>query len=394
MTVTTPLARAAMTNDADWRTALERALLAINGVRPDLLFVFASYHHAEGYPELLQELWRRTRVPHLIGCSGVGIIGVERELERQPALSILALTLPGGKIATARFTQQMIDAAPDGADWPLRTGIAPDEVNGWLVFADPFRLDGDAFLAALAGAYPDAPIVGGFASPGPSDRQVSLFLNGKHHAEGAVGIAIGGAFELLPVVSQGCDPIGEAWTITGAQAHWVETISNRPAVQVLAETLNALPEEIRTRAQRNLLIGIAADEYRSEFLRGDFLIRNLIGVDQSGGAIAVGTATRVGQTVQFQMRDAATADLDLSLHLEQARLQLNRRAPVAALLCSCNGRGEGLFGQPHHDALAVSRKLGPLPLTGLFCAGEIGPIQGKSFVHGFTASLALIVPTT
>jgi small ligand-binding sensory domain FIST len=343
---------------------------------------------------MLHETKQRLPAPIVIGCSGVGIVGMERELERQPALALLGLSLPGAKLATVRLTAESIDSAQDAARWAHEMGVDPADVSGWLVFADPFRLDGDGLLDRLSAAYPNAQIVGGFASPGPDDRRTWLFLNGELHQDGAVALAIGGAYELIPIVSQGCDPIGEAWTITGVQAHWIETISNRPAVQVLAETLNALPEEIRARAQRNLLVGLAADEYRTEFLRGDYLIRNIIGIDQSSGAIAVGTIPRIGQTVQFQMRDAATADLDLSLHLDQARLQLNRRTAVAGLLCTCNGRGEGLFGQPHHDALAISRKLGALPLAGLFCAGEIGPVAGRSVVHGFTASLALIVPTT
>lgn len=388
MTSQTPLARAALTNDADWELSLDRALVSLTGIEPDVLFVFASHHHADYYGEILQMAGRRLPAKAVIGCSGVGIAGMERELEHQPALALLALALPGAKIATARFTQQSFDSP----DWPLQTGIDPADANGWLILADPFRLDGDAMVDAFAAAYPGAQIVGGFASPSPADRRTWLFLNGEIYQDGAVALAIGGPYDLLPIVSQGCDPIGEPWTITSVQAHWIETISNRPAVQVLAETLNALPAELRARAQRNLLVGLAVDEYRSDFLRGDFLIRNLIGLDQESGAIAVGTLPRVGQTIQFQMRDAATADLDLSLHLEQGRLQLNRRSPIAGLLFTCNGRGAGLFGQPHHDALAIARKFGGLPLAGLFCAGEFGPVAGRTAVHGFTASLALIVP--
>ena len=393
MTVTVPLARAALADDAVWEVALDRALTALESPALDALILFASYHHAPSFPELLHAARQRTGARCLIGCSGVGIIGTDRELERQPALALLALSLPGANLATARFTHDMLASAPDGTGWAGWTGVAPADVKGWLIFADPFRTDGDALLTALSSAYPNAVLSGGFASPGLDDRRVALFLDGESYPDGAVGLAIGGDYELLPMVSQGCDPIGETWTITGAQAQWIETISNRPALQVLADTLNGLPEEIRTRAQRNLLVGLAADEYRSEFLRGDFLVRNLIGVDQSSGAIAVGGMPRVGQTIQFQMRDAATADLDLSLHLDETRQKLTRRTPVAGILCSCNGRGEGLFGQPHHDAAAIGRKLGTLPLAGLLCAGEIGPVAGRCAVHGFTASLALIVPS-
>ncbi len=388
-----PAARAAITNDPDWRIALPRALSTLAGVSADAVLLFASYHHSAGFAEILQEVRRQTGTPILVGCSGMGIVGMDRELENQPALAVLKLSIPGAALSAVRLTQGMIDADPEGADLNHRLGARPEDVSGWLLFADPFRIDGDGLVAALSKAYPGAPIVGGFASPGPEDRRTWIFLNGELYSDGAVGLAIGGGYDLIPVVSQGCDPIGEAWTVTGTQAQWIDTISNRPSIDVLAETLGGLPEDIRERAQRNLLIGLAVDEYRHEFLRGDFLIRNLIGIDQGGGAIAVGTVPRIGQTVQFQMRDAATADLDLSLHLEHTRLELAGRTPVAAVLCTCNGRGAGLFGTPHHDAVLINKKLGGIPLAGLFCSGEIGPIGSQSYVHGFTASLALIVPS-
>lgn len=392
MTDTMPIARAAITLDADWRVSLDRALNEFAGVQPSALLLFASHHHAEGFPELVAEVARRTAAPIVIGCSAIGVIGMDREVERTSGVSLLALSLPQHALSAARITQGMLDAAPDGDGLAQRIGIPKSDVGGWLVFADPYRIDGDAMITALSGAYPGTTILGGFASPGPSDRRTWVFLNGECYTEGGVALGIGGGFEIVPVVSQGCDPIGEPWTVTSVQSHWIETISNRPALQILVETLNALPDDIRERAKRNLLIGVAADEYRHEFLRGDFLVRNLVGIDQASGAIAIGAVPRVGQTVQFQMRDAATADLDLNLLLEQAKLTLNGRRPVAGILCTCNGRGDGLFGTPHHDAQAIGRKLGGIPLAGLFCAGEIGPIGPRTFVHGFTACLGLIVP--
>ena len=163
---------------------------------------------------------------------------------------------------------------------------------------------------------------------------------------------------------------------------------------MLVETLNALPDYIQTRAQQNLLVGIAANEYRHDFRRGDFLVRNIDGIDRNNGAIAIRAMPRIGQTIQFQMRDAATSDLDLTVMLDDLKTTLQGRKPIAAILNSCNGRGVNLFGASHHDAAAVGKKLGPLPLAGLFCAGEIGPIGGTgggTFLHGFTASLGVIV---
>jgi len=294
-------------------------------------------------------------------------------------------------VRAVRFSQETVERSRETAAWHRGTGIGPEGFNGWLVFADPFHLDAEGLIAGLAGAYPGVPVVGGLASPGPLDRRTWVFFNGEVYGDGAVGLAIGGEYGLVPIVSQGSEPIGQTWTITGVQDHWIETISNRPAVDVLVETLSELPEDIQPRAQQNLLVGLAVDEYRHEFARGDFLVRNIVGLHRASGAIAIGALPRPGQTIQFQMRDAATADLDLTLMLDALRPQLAGRTPIAAVLNSCNGRGVGLFGSSHHDAATIGRRLGPLPLAGLFCAGEIGPIGKVPYLHGFTASLGVIV---
>jgi small ligand-binding sensory domain FIST len=217
-------------------------------------------------------------------------------------------------------------------------------------------------------------------------------VDGEMLRSGALLLSVGGAWTVKAVVSQGAEPIGETWTVTAAERNLVATLGGRPALQVLIETVRALEPAAQQRASRNLLVGIAMDEYRDEFGRGDFLIRNLVGVDQQSGAIAIGANARVGQTLQFQVRDAAAADDELDAMLMSASLDLHGSSPAGALLCSCNGRGAGLFGEPHHDATAVAKRFGPLPVAGFFCNGEIGPVGGKTFVHGFTASIGFFVP--
>jgi small ligand-binding sensory domain FIST len=191
------------------------------------------------------------------------------------------------------------------------------------------------------------------------------------------------------VVSQGCEPIGRTWTITDADGYVVRTLGNRPTYEVLMETIQSLEPSARQRAARNLLVGLAMDEYRDDFKRGDFLIRNVLGVDQATGALAVGAEPHVGQTLQFQIRDARAADEELR-HMLSASGGSAR--DTAAVLFACNGRGAGLFGAPDHDARTVRELLGPVPLAGLFCNGEIGPVGKSTFLHGFTASLGLITP--
>jgi small ligand-binding sensory domain FIST len=220
----------------------------------------------------------------------------------------------------------------------------------------------------------------------PGVRATSVFRGGEVMT-GAVVIGLGGTVGLRPVVSQGCEPIGDNWTITEVEGHVLKTIGGRPAYEVLVDTVRGLDAERRERVNGNLLVGLAMDEYRDQFGRGDFLIRNLLGADPRTGAIAVAAELHVGQTLQFQIRDARAADEELRTMLGAVG---DANKPAAALLFACNGRGAGLFGSPDHDARTVRTILGPLPLAGLFCNGEIGPVGAGTFIHGFTASLALL----
>lgn len=386
-----PTARSVIVKDAWWERALEQALAQTTAIATDVAVLFASGAYARYFPEILRRTQRATGASVLIGCSGQGIIGTAQELEGVPALALLTLSLPGSILHSTRLTQEMVEDCADPADWPLRLEIPPEDVNAWLIFADPYRLDCEELIEGLEAAYPGRPMLGGLASFGPAERRTFVFLNGEVFDAGGVGLSIGGPYTIWPLVSQGCEPIGEPWMITGVQDNIIQTISNRPAYDLLVETLHSLPEEVQARAQNNLMVGLAADEYRESFGRGSFLIRPLLGIDLASGAIAIGAYPRLGQTIQFQMRDPDAADLDLKELLEKTRPALGEQQPFAGILCSCNGRGIGMFGEPHHDARVVANALGLLPLAGLFCNGEIGPIGSRTFLHGFTASLALLL---
>jgi small ligand-binding sensory domain FIST len=392
-------AKAVIVQNADWALALDDALaqtspLVAERDGVDLALVFASPAYRPHFATILERVRDATGVPLVAGCSGEGVIGPAREIEGEPALSMLVLSLPGARLRGVHVSQTLLDACREPGDWYDATGVQAEDVNAWLLFVDPFHIDAEDLVQTLSRAYPGKPLVGGLASGGPTARRTHVFLNDRAHDEGAVLVALGGEYTVHAVVSQGAEPIGEAWTITGAEGHQVLTIGMRPALDVLVETLRGLPPDLRSRAQRNLLVGLAMDEYREQFRRGDFLIRNLIGADPRTGALAVAAHPRVGQTIQFQIRDAQAADDDLRQLLARARERLGPQQPVAALLCSCNGRGVDLFGVPDHDAAAVARYLGVRDVAGFFCNGEIGPVGAQSFLHGYTASIALIVRRT
>jgi small ligand-binding sensory domain FIST len=194
---------------------------------------------------------------------------------------------------------------------------------------------------------------------------------------------------MVSVISQGCTPIGETWTITKAEGNFVHQIANRPAYEVLAETFGKLSAQEQLQARGNLFIGLVVNEYMEDFHQGDFLVRNILGADPHSGSLAVGAWPRQGQTLQFQRRDAAAADLDMKLLLDRLAEQLGKRRVYGGCLCSCNGRGHRLFGQMDHDASLVQARIGPVELTGFFCNGELGPVGDRNFLHSYTASLAL-----
>jgi small ligand-binding sensory domain FIST len=316
------------------------------------------------------------------------VIGFDRELEGQPAIGALAVSFPeGAGLTVEHITQDDVGHA----NWPQRIGLEPAACTGLVVLVDPFSLDAEALIRGLERDYPNETIVGGLASGNPAARRASVFASGQVHYEGAVIIALSGSVALRAVVSQGCQPIGQPWTVTEVDGHVIRRIGNRPAYEVLRETIAALSEPERARAAHNLLVGLAMDEYRDEFERGDFLIRTFVGADPATGALAIGAHSHVGQTIQFQVRDARAADDELRHLLGEVAHDL-ASPPAAGLLFACNGRGVGLFGGPDHDVRAVRDLLGQPAIAGFFCNGEIGPVGQSVFLHGFTASLGLFVP--
>jgi small ligand-binding sensory domain FIST len=256
------------------------------------------------------------------------------------------------------------------------------------MICDPFTFPVADLLAHLNSRVPGAWVMGGLASGGLRMRQSRLFLDGRVLTEGAVGAHLPRA-EVHPLVAQGCRPVGDPYTITRAEANMIFELGGRPPLVRLQELAAALPARDRELLARGVQVGLVIDEYRAEPRQGDFLIRGVAGADPDSGAIAVGDEVEVGQTVQFHVRDADSADEDLRRTLERESTALGGRRAAGALLFTCNGRGSRLFSEPDHDAGLLAGMLGEIPVAGFFCAGELGPVGGQNFLHAFTASIAL-----
>jgi small ligand-binding sensory domain FIST len=376
----------ALSTEPDLRTAVaeatERTLAPLRGAPPDLALLFVSGRDSDELAEIASHADRELRAGVLLGCIGAGTIGESKEVEAEPGLALWAASLPGAQVEGfhLRFEEEKssVDILP---------GSARDGTRGFLLLVDPTSYPADAVLRAMNDRMPGVPILGGVAGGEPGGGR--LVLDGNVVSEGAVGVRLSGSIAIRPVVSQGCRPIGQAFVATKVDRNVILELGGRPALLRLQEMLKSASPEERVLASRALHVGLVVDEYRREHRRGDFLVRNLLGIDPKSGAIAINDLVRLGQTVQFQVRDAETADEDLRTLLAQEKQARGGQGPPGALLFSCNGRGTHLFGIADHDARVIQEVAGPAPLAGFFAAGEIGPIGPHNFLHGYTASLAL-----
>lgn len=370
----------------------------------DLGLVFISSAFASEYSRLMPLLQERLSLPAIIGCGGGGVIGVDhlgqvQEVEKGPALSLSLAHLPNAKAKAFHISMEALpdlDSSPD--TWVQLIEVDPQDQPHFILLSDPFSSGVNDLLQGLDYAYPGSVKVGGLASVGSINSGSGLFCNYELHQEGTVGVALSGDIVLEAVVAQGCRPIGQLYRVTEGDRNillGLEEQANdaanfgksRTPLAVLQDLFQELSEEDRALAQHSLFVGIARDEFQQNLEQGDFLIRNLLGVDPKAGAIAVGDRVRPGQRIQFHLRDAETSAEDLKMLLEryQQQTQDNSAANVGALMFACMGRGRGLYGEPNFDSQLFSRYVNQIPLSGFFCGGEIGPVGGSTFLHGYTS---------
>jgi small ligand-binding sensory domain FIST len=403
----------ALSTEPDTAAAMDEVIATLTsalGGPADLVVVFATPHHAEGFG-LIDELLGATLSPHVVmGVTAEGVIGVRHEVEGGPGLSVLAASLPGAMLQpfTLGGTDPQEGVSHAGA---LRAAVTGDAMAGAepkavLLFGDPFSSPMNNLLPGFGEAFPGTPVLGGMASAARQPDGNRLLLEGRVRTRGAIGLALAGDIDVQTTVSQGCRPIGKPYVITKSKRHIVMELGGVRAFDALQQMAAALGDEDRLLIQQNgLMVGRVINEYKDRFGRGDFLIRGLLGVDPQQGYFAIADPqVRVGQTIQFHVRDQKTAQEDFSLLLEAQKLHTpgsdaggegasgggGTSGGGGALLFSCNGRGTRLFSHKHADANMIHHALGDIPLAGFFAAGEIGPVGDQNFLHGHTASLVVI----
>jgi small ligand-binding sensory domain FIST len=354
----------------------------------DLLLVFISVPLQKHFDHIVGELHQKTNARLIMACTAESVLGGKQEIERESGVSAMAMSMPGVTVDHFYFADE---------EWPeilgetktMRNRLeAGTDLRLFIMMGDPFTTPVVQLLDMCSQEFPNAPVVGGMASGIDRPGETRLAINDGIFSSGLIGVSFAGPLNVDCVVSQGCRPIGPVYDITAGHDNIIENLNDKPAMSMVREMISHLSaQERRLVEQRGLQIGRVIDSRKETFGRGDFLVRNILGIHRPTGSLSIGDMVRSGQIIQFHVQDAQTADEDLKLLLQGEMLLTDQ--PRGALMFSCNGRGTNLFGAPHHDIEAVHAVLGDIPVAGFFCAGELGPVGGRNFIHGQTVSMAL-----
>lgn len=368
-------------------------LISELGQTPDLVIAFVSHHYARSFEKIPAYIKKNLKPKAFIGCSAGGLIGGGEEVEHDPGISLAGAVLPGVELSGFHiFNEQLPDGDAPPSEWEKIVNVQQSLDPSFILLPDPFSFRTETMVQGLDYAFANSVKVGGMASGANEPGRNALFLNEDVYNEGLVGLAVSGNITVDTVVAQGCRPIGKPLRVSACQGNILLELDGEPAIKKLKKVLEELPEKDQELARNSLFLGVVMDEFKTDFKCGDFVIRNLVGLVPEAGAIVVGELLREGRTVQFHLRDAATSSEDLRMMLKNYRDHSGSETAAltqGALLFSCLGRGKYLYGTKNHDSDSFREYVGDVPLTGFFCNGEIGPVAGTTFLHGYTSSFGL-----
>ncbi|MBL8023413.1 MAG: FIST C-terminal domain-containing protein [Elusimicrobia bacterium] len=385
----------ALSAESRLETAVKEAALSVkkqlDGAVPDFMALFVSRNFADRYEEAGALLADRLPGRVVMGTSAAGLIGEGKELESKPGVSLTAAVLPDVKVHAFSIQEEDLPDLDDSPRaWEKLVGVRATENPQFVLLADPFSFRIDNFILGLDFAFPKSAKVGGLASGGSEPGRNALYLNHLCLRSGLVGVALTGNIALETVVAQGCRPIGLPLRVTECNENILISVNGKPPVEVLQSIFPDLPDRDRRLMKQALFVGIAMTSTLDHPAQGDFLIRNILGVNNENGSLAIGSPLRPGQTIQFHLRDSHSSTEDLRAVFD--RTGEAKTKTRGALLFSCVGRGKSLFGKANHDTDFFLQNVGPVPLGGFFCNGEIGPVGGTTYVHGYTSCFGLFQP--
>ena len=355
-----------------------------------IAFVSAAYGTAvERLPQLLRPALGDCL---LLGCNAGGLIGGGSEEEEEAGIALLCGRLPDAVLTAVHLEQESLPPLSASREtWWRLLDIDPEAEPSFLLIADPATLDAEACARGLDRAYPGSTVIGGLTAGMLAPGTARLVTDGEVHRSGGTLLALSGNVVVDPVLAQGCRPVGDPLFVTACDGNLIGELDRRPPKELLAALFASLDEADRARFGDSLCIGLALPGPRQTVGAGDFLIRNVLGLDPDSGALWIGARVTPNAIVQFHLRDGETASEELESRLS-ARLA-GGAAPTAAVLFACAGRGKNLFGVSGHDSGTLRRMI-DIPVAGMFSAGEIAPVQGATFVHGYSSVFGLIRPRT
>jgi len=359
----------------------------VGDIETDLAVVWISSHHSENYERVVSRICAELNPRNIIGCTCESVIGPDEEIEGEACAALWVARMPSVRIMPFVLDQNDFVTLRSPEDWRDRLGVAIGDAPTFIMLPDPFSIQLHLCLRVMDEVFPGSTIVGGVASAAREAGKNRLFLNDQILRQGMVGVSLTGAFNVSAIVSQGCRPIGSTYVITKAESNVILELGGRHAYDVLRELHESASSSEQDLIRTGLHVGRAVDEHLESFGPGDFLIRNVAGVVENKG-LAVTDFLRAGQTIQFHVRDAMAADQHMRATVTSAVAKMPG-TPAGGLLFNCNGRGTRLFEDRSHDIAIINEVIPDCPVAGFFAAGEIGPVAGKSFLHGLTSSLIL-----
>ncbi len=386
---------AALSTTADTARAIaevcDSALVSLDSPDgpPELALLFFSPHHAGAMQTSAADVRKRLRAGCLLGCCGEAIVGNDREVEQGPAMALwLARWSKPVTVEPFHLTFRQEGSGVQIKGIPDRITAVEPHRSAILLLADPTTFRADLFLAPINERFKGLPVLGGMASSGRPSTECKLLLNESLPEHGAVGVLLSGSCDIRGLVSHGCRPIGKPLVIRQAKGNVLLDLDGMPPMAYLQQLFPELGLRDQHLFRSALQIGRTTGEDQAPLSVSEFLVRNLVGTDRGTGAVTLDGRFSVGQTVQFLVRDAESADANLH-EILQREVRDRGPKPGAALLFTCNRRGSRFFAQRDHDASVLRSELANVPLAGISTPGEIGPVAGQNFVHNYTASIAL-----
>lgn len=369
--------------------AAERATLMAMGnagiAKADLAIVFATINYQTEYEDLYRAVQSNANCDELIGCSGMSVLTSAGEFEEEPALAVMVIR--SEQLSAVSFSARgTASEVGEQIQESIRPGLGDRSL---LVIFPDVRAVNPAELVKHIGDDGSVPVVGAAVSGDATGAQMYHWKGEAATEGGLTGILLTGGLSTEIGVAQGCQPIGKPREVTRSVGRVIFELDGEPALERFKGTLQLLTQDDIHKSGGTVFVGIAMDPENKNPIRGDFLIRNLVGINEEHAALAVSEEVREGQLVQFHLRNPNAAAEEIQAIIARLAEKTRQHPPAFGLYFNCLGRGKGLYGEANHDIGVIQEKFPGLPVIGFFGNSEFAPIGGRNFAHAYTGVFVL-----